>query len=85
MQRHNMIAAMSGLGLKGMATHPRAPARGDPGGAFDEAVTIGLQRDRTVMEVLADLLKAEAAHFRGPHALCAWGGCEPPRGGNLRG
>ncbi len=41
---------MGGLGLKGMA------------GAFDEAVTTGLQRDRTVMEVLTDLLKAEAAH-----------------------
>ncbi len=54
---------MGGLGLKGMA------------GAFDEAVTTGLQRGRTVMEVLADLLKAEAAHSRGPHALCAWGGC----------
>ena len=32
MQRHEMIAAMSGLGLKGMA------------GAFDEAVTTGIQR-----------------------------------------
>jgi len=49
-QRHDMIAAMGGLGLKGMA------------GAFDEAVTTGLQRGRTVMEVLTDLLKAEAAH-----------------------
>jgi len=51
-QRHDMIAAMGGLGLKGMA------------GAFDEAVTTGLQRGRTVMEVLTDLLKAEAAHRR---------------------
>ena len=50
MQRHEMIAAMGGLGLKGMA------------GAFDEAVTTGLQRNRTVMEVLTDLLQAEAAH-----------------------
>ena len=50
MQRHEMIAAMSGLGLKGMAS------------AFDEAVTTGLQRKRTTMEVLADLLQAEAAH-----------------------
>ncbi len=50
MQRHEMIAAMGGLGLKGMA------------GAFDEAVTTGLQRGRTVMEVLTDLLQAEAAH-----------------------
>ena len=50
MQRHEMIAAMGGLGLKGMA------------GAFDEAVTTGLQRNRTIMEVLTDLLQAEAAH-----------------------
>ncbi len=50
MQRHEMIAAMSGLGLKGMA------------GAFDEAVTTGLQRKRTVTEILTDLLQAEAAH-----------------------
>lgn len=50
MQRHEMIAAMSGLGLKGMA------------GAFDEAVTTGVQRKRTAMEILADLLRAEAAH-----------------------
>jgi DNA replication protein DnaC len=45
-----MIAAMGGLGLKGMA------------GAFDEAVTTGLQRNRTAMEILTDLLHAEAAH-----------------------
>lgn len=32
MQRHDMIEAMRGLGLKGMA------------GAFDDAVTTGLQR-----------------------------------------
>ncbi|MDQ2861254.1 MAG: IS21-like element helper ATPase IstB [Pseudomonadota bacterium] len=50
MQRHEMIVAMRGLGLKGMAS------------AFDEAVTTGLQRNRTVMEVLTDLLQAEAAH-----------------------
>ena len=37
MQRHEMIAAMSGLGLKGMAS------------AFDEAVTTGVQRKRTAM------------------------------------
>jgi DNA replication protein DnaC len=49
-QRHEMIAAMSGLGLKGMA------------GAFDDAVTTGLQRKRTVTEILTDLLQAEAAH-----------------------
>lgn len=34
MQRHEMIAAMGSLGLKGMA------------GAFDEAITTGLQRKR---------------------------------------
>ena len=45
-----MIAAMGQLGLKGMT------------GAFDEAVTTGLQRKRTVMEVLTDLLQAETAH-----------------------
>lgn len=50
MQRHEMIAAMSGLGLKGMAS------------AFDEAVTTGVQRKRTAMEILTDLLRAEAAH-----------------------
>ncbi len=50
MQRHEMIAAMGNLGLKGMA------------GAFDEAVTSGVQRKRTAMEILTDLLRAEAAH-----------------------
>ncbi len=45
-----MIAAMRSLGLKGMA------------GAFDEAVTTGLQRQRTMMEILTDLLRAEATH-----------------------
>jgi DNA replication protein DnaC len=50
MQRHEMIAAMDGLGRKGMA------------GAFDEAVTTGLQRQRTTMEILTDLLRAEATH-----------------------
>jgi hypothetical protein len=49
-QRHEMIAAMGGLGLKGMA------------GAFDEAITTGLQRKRTTMEILTDLLRAEATH-----------------------
>ncbi|WP_010337081.1 ATP-binding protein [Sphingobium yanoikuyae] len=52
MQRHDMIDAMRGLGLKGMA------------GAFDEAVTTGLQRQRTTMEILTDLLRAEATHRR---------------------
>ena len=50
MQRHEMIAAMRGIGLKGMA------------GAFDEAVTAGVQRQRTTPEILTDLLRAEAAH-----------------------
>jgi len=45
-----MIQALGELGLKGMA------------GAFDDAVTTGLQRKRTAMEILADLVKAEAAH-----------------------
>ena len=50
MQRHEMIDAMRALGLKGMA------------GAFDEAVTAGVQRQRTTPEILTDLLRAEAAH-----------------------
>ena len=50
MQRHEMIDAMRALGLKGMA------------GAFDEAVTTGVQRQRTTPEILNDLLRAEAAH-----------------------
>ena len=50
MQRHEMIEAMRSLGLKGMA------------GAFDEAVTSGVQRKRTTNEILTDLLRAEAAH-----------------------
>ena len=50
MQRHEMIDAMRALGLKGMA------------GAFDEAVTTGIQRQRTTPEILTDLLRAEAAH-----------------------
>src|SRR4051812_14047624 len=49
-QRHEMIEALGQLGLKGMA------------GAFDETVTTGLQRNRTAMEILADLLKAETNH-----------------------
>ena len=50
MQRHEMIEAMRALGLKGMA------------GAFDEAVTTGLQSKPTTNEILTDLLRAEAAH-----------------------
>ncbi|WP_156843095.1 IS21-like element helper ATPase IstB [Novosphingobium aquimarinum] len=50
MQRHEMIDTMRGLGLKGMVA------------AYDEAVTTGLQRQRTTMEILTDLLRAEATH-----------------------
>ena len=50
MQRHEMIETLGRLGLKGMA------------GAFDDAVITGLQRNRTAMEMLADLLQAETAH-----------------------
>lgn len=50
MQRHEMIDAMPVLGLKGMA------------GAFDEAVTAGIQRKRTASEILTDLLRAETAY-----------------------
>lgn len=50
MQRHEMIDAMRVLGLKGMA------------GAFDEAVTAGIQRKRTASEILTDLLRAETAY-----------------------
>ena len=50
MQRHEMIQALGQLGLKGMVA------------AFDDAVTTGLQRNRTALEMLADLLKAAAAH-----------------------
>lgn len=50
MQRHEMIKAMHGLGLKGMV------------GAFDDAVTAGVQRKRSATEILTDLLRAETAH-----------------------
>jgi DNA replication protein DnaC len=49
MQRHEMIAHLKGLGLKGMAS------------AFDDAVTTGLQKGRTIHEMLTDLLRAETA------------------------
>jgi len=39
MQRHEMIQALGQLGLKGMA------------GAFDDAVTTGLQRNRTASPI----------------------------------
>ncbi len=41
---------MRGLGLKGMA------------GAFDDAVTTGVQRQRTAMEIVTDRLRAEGAY-----------------------
>ena len=50
MQRHEIINAFGKLGLKGMAQ------------AYDQAVTTGIRRNRSVTEILAELLKAEAAH-----------------------
>ena len=50
MQRHEMIETLGQLGLKGMAQ------------AFDQAVTSGIRRNRSAMEILTELLKAEAAH-----------------------
>ncbi len=50
MQRHEMIETLGQLGLKGMAQ------------AFDQAVTTGIRRNRSAMEILTELLKAEAAH-----------------------
>lgn len=49
MQRHELMAAMADLHLRGMAA------------AFDEAVVQGIRQRRTVEEILADLLRAEAA------------------------
>ena len=57
MQRHEMIEVLGQLGLKGMA------------GAFDDAVTTGLQRNRTAMEMLSDLLRAETAHRQAARML----------------
>ena len=45
MQRHEMIEALGQLGLKGMA------------GAFDDAVTTGLQRNRTATLSLKECSK----------------------------
>ncbi len=50
MQRHEIIGTLKGLGLKGMVA------------AFDDAVTNGIRRDRTVMEMLGDLLRAARLH-----------------------
>ena len=49
MQRHELITALGELRLRGMAA------------AFDEAVVQGIRQRRTVEEILADLLRAEAA------------------------
>ena len=49
MQRHELIAAMGELHLRGMAA------------AFDEAVVGGIRHRHTVEEILAELLRAEAA------------------------
>lgn len=50
MRRHEIIETFGQLGLKGMAQ------------AYDQAVTSGIRRGRSVTEILAELLKAEAAH-----------------------
>ena len=49
MQRHEIIAQLRGLGLRGMAS------------AFDEAITTGIQKGRTIHEMFTDLLRAETA------------------------
>jgi len=67
-QRHELIDAMRGLGLKGGAAQGSSDAQhrwngcGGMAGAFDEAVTTGVQRKRTAMEILTDLLRAEGAY-----------------------
>jgi DNA replication protein DnaC len=48
-QRHELIAAMGELHLRGMAA------------AFEETVVQGIRQRRTVEEILAELLRAEAA------------------------
>jgi DNA replication protein DnaC len=49
MQRHDLIAALGELRLRGMAA------------AFDEAVVQGIRQRRTIEEILGELLRAEAA------------------------
>ncbi len=49
MQRHDLIAAMGELHLRGMAA------------TFDETVVQGIRQRRTVEEILGELLRAEAA------------------------
>ena len=52
MQRHELLATLSELKLRGMAA------------AFDEAVVQGLRLRRPVEQILGDLLRAEAAERR---------------------
>ena len=52
MQRHELLAAMGELKLRGMMA------------AFDEAVVQGLRLRRSVEEILGDLVRAEAAERR---------------------
>ena len=49
MQRHELLATLSELKVRGMAA------------AFDEAVVQGLRLRRPVEQILGDLLRAEAA------------------------
>ena len=49
MQRHEIIGHLKSLGLRGRA------------GAFDVAVSTGIQKSRTIHEILSDLLRAETA------------------------
>src|SRR3546814_17816675 len=68
MQRHEMMQALTGLGLKGMA------------GAFDEAVTTGLQRKRTTLENLTDLLRAEPTNRHAASVHSRMNTARPPGG-----
>ena len=52
MQRHELLATLSELKLRGMVA------------AFDETVVQGLRLRRSAEEILADLLRAEAAERR---------------------
>ena len=53
MQRDEIIAYLKGLGLRGMAS------------SFDDVVTTGIQKGRTIHEKLTDLLRAETASRHG--------------------
>ena len=52
MQRHELLATLSELQLRGMVA------------AFDETVVQGLRLRRSAEEILVDLLRAEAAERR---------------------